>query len=139
MDELDRDGTFAYRGGDALGRPVSHVACGEDAGEAGLQQHRRTLERPAGGVRPGAVEVSPGEHETMIVPLDALAGPPGVWLGSDHHEQRRGRRDIDRMAVAVAQSQGFHSEPGYIGLDTYDVRRQRVVSHVSVYRIPTVS
>ena len=30
---------------------------------------------------------------------------------------------------AGAAGQVFSSEPGYIGLDTYDVQRQRIVSH----------
>ena len=47
--ELDADGPLADGGGDALHVAAARIADGEDAGKAGLEQMRRTRERPARG------------------------------------------------------------------------------------------
>ena len=52
MDELDRHRALADGRGDALDRAGAHVAGGEHAGPAGLQQERLPLGRPVRRTRP---------------------------------------------------------------------------------------
>jgi hypothetical protein len=80
VDELDGGGAFADGRGDAFDRAVADVAGGEDAGQAGLQQQRWSVQGPALGWPAVAEQVAAGEQETPLVPVDGAGQPAGVGL-----------------------------------------------------------
>ena len=89
MDELDGHRAFADRGGAALGRSGPHVAGGEDAGDAGLEQVL--------GVRRGA-----GEDEAVGVARDGVVEPFSARAGAEEEEQER-----ERELLAACQGDGL--------------------------------
>src|SRR5919112_1052851 len=92
VDQLDGVGSRSYRRGDPLYRAVPHVACGEDAGYAGLKVQGETFEGPALGRASVSQEVLTGDDEAPVVAQDLLGQPLRVGLGADEDEQG-GRRD----------------------------------------------
>jgi len=81
---------LAHGGGDAAGSALAHVAGGEDAGDARLQQERVARQLPA--LRPLAVDdqVRPGQDEADAVALHDAGHALAVGHGAD--EQEEGRR-----------------------------------------------
>jgi hypothetical protein len=86
MDELDDGRALSHRGRDALHGRVTDVAGGEDAWDAGLEQHRGTFERPAARSSAVGVQVVPGEDESSLVTLYGAVQPLRARFGADHHE-----------------------------------------------------
>src|SRR5215831_13558722 len=90
-DETDGNGALADGRGDPLDRAGSHVAGREYPGQAGLQQ----VGVP-GQLVPGAApasllaQIRAGDGEAVTVQLDRLGEPPGVRLGADENQKRRG-------------------------------------------------
>ena len=81
--KLDRHGALADRAGDALDRSMAHVAGGEDARQARLEQERVAVEVPAQLRRP---DVGPGQDEAAVVAGDHPLQPRGARLLADEHE-----------------------------------------------------
>ena len=105
VQELDRDRTVADRRRDPLDRAVAHVARGEDAGQARLEQEGIAVEGPrAGG------QVGPGEDEALLVALDRGRQPLGVRVRADHEEERVGGDGLVAAVAAGAENQLL--EPG---------------------------
>src|SRR5215813_5382048 len=94
VDMADRYRALAYRGSYPFHRPAADVADGEDPGQAGLQEHGGTLERPAVRRVPTRHEVGPGDHEPPPVAPDLVRQPLGAGLGSDQDEYSRGRNGL---------------------------------------------
>jgi hypothetical protein len=63
MDKADGDRTLADSCGDAFDRPVPDVACREDPGQAGFQEHWQGLAWPLLSRPPALEKVSAGNHE----------------------------------------------------------------------------
>src|SRR5215210_932056 len=86
-------GALAHRRSHPLDRPTSNVPGREHAGNASLQKHRLTLQRPSFGRRSVSQEIATGDYVAPIVAHDLLRKPPGVRTGPYEHEQgRRGER-----------------------------------------------
>ena len=81
--EGDRHAALADRRGDALDRAEAHVAAGEDAGHARLQQVGIAVVRPA----PALGDVGAGQHVAARVARDLRRQPAGVGVGADEDEQ----------------------------------------------------
>ena len=75
MHEADGHGALADRAGDALHRVVAHVAGGEEAGQARLEQERL---RDPGSSRATASTCGTGEDEAALVAGDDAVEPGGV-------------------------------------------------------------
>ena len=73
MDERDRDGALADRGGDALDVAAANVADGEDAGQAGFEQIRR---RAAAARRRAARSSGERSGPVLMNPLASSATQP---------------------------------------------------------------
>src|SRR3954452_14332027 len=83
MHEGDRHAPFADRRGDTFHGAEANVAAGEDPGDAGLQQIRVTVARPA-PVRP---DLGARQDVTALVERDLGWQPPGLRVGADEYEQ----------------------------------------------------
>ena len=109
MHELDGGGAFAHGRGDPLDGPVPDVPGGEHAGDAGLEQQRRPLQRPAGRQLARPVQVPAGADESLVVSLDGAGEPGGAGLGTDHHEQRGGGHGLGGAADPLPQCQALQA------------------------------
>ena len=83
MHEGDRHAALADGGGDALDRAEPHVAAGEDAGHARLEQVRVAVERPA----PAGAHVRAGEHVAVVVERDLGREPRRLRVRADEDVQ----------------------------------------------------
>src|SRR4029453_1007775 len=95
------------RGGDSFHGAESHVAAGEDARNAGLEEVRVAVELPASG----AAHVGAGEHVAPLVECDLGWEPRGFGVRADEDEQTTrlepgrvaggGVVDVDRLERGV--------------------------------------
>ena len=83
-----------------------HVAHGEDARRAGLQE-----ERLIGAERNQVLtlDVSPGEQEAVLVHGDVPAQPVGAGRGADEHEQRLGVQLLPPAGSAIVDHDALQS------------------------------
>ena len=72
--------TFADGGRNTLCRAGSHVADGENAGSAGLEQKRAALHRRRR-------EVATGHHKPLVICFDAALEPNRIRIGADEKEE----------------------------------------------------
>src|SRR5262245_25045606 len=118
MNELDGDGAFPDRSGDALDRSVSDVSDRENAGHAGFEGERRAFERPL-----GRSEVVAGAEESVLVPSHLLGEKLRLRTGSDEYEERirRDSRPFARDALAQLEfpEVAFASAPDDLGSDAH--------------------
>jgi len=104
MNQLHGGGSFAHSGGDPLHRPVAHVTGDEDTWDAGFEQERIAVERPARRPVPIAAQsgqVRPGQNKTMTVSLDDAGEPLRVRLRADEDKERMGAHRQSQMCVFV--------------------------------------
>ena len=92
--------SFADRRRDPLHRGEPHVARGEDAGSARLEQERRPRQRPPPGLGLGDRDLGAGEDEPACVAGDGVAEPLGARRRADEREQPFGRFHLLSMPVA---------------------------------------
>src|SRR5215218_9541151 len=82
-------GALAHRRSHPLDRPTSNVTGRKHAGNAGLQEHRRTLQSPSCGRHSVSQEIVSGDDVAPLVAHDLLRKPPGVRTSPYEHEQGR--------------------------------------------------
>src|SRR6478735_7000372 len=83
VDERYGHAALTHGGCDALDRAVAHVATGEDARDAGLEQVRVAADGGTGLDR----HVWSGLHVAMAVEHDLGRQPGGLGIGADEDEQ----------------------------------------------------
>ena len=98
VDEGDRHAAFADGRGHALDRAEPHVAAGEYARHAGLQQEGIALELPP----PGLDHVVAGQHVAPRVAGDLGGQPIGFRVGADEDEEASAATSPHLLAHAVA-------------------------------------
>src|SRR5215217_8565999 len=82
---------LAHRRSHPLDRPTSNVPGRKYAGNAGLQEHRLTLQSPSCGRQSVSQEIATGDDVAPLVAHDLLRKPLSVRTGPDEHEQGRCR------------------------------------------------
>src|SRR6476469_4745192 len=117
MDEGDGHASFADRRCHALHGAETHVARGEDARHAGLEEIRITVVGPAAACG----DIGARQYEAALVECDLGRQPGRVRIGADEDEQptaraaelRAGRTipDVDRLELDVAvHARNFRAE-----------------------------
>src|SRR5438045_3548247 len=110
MNELHRDGAFAYTGCDALHRAMAHVTDGEDAGHAGLEQKRIAIQGPALGQLAIVDEIGTGEDETKLIALHDSGEPVGAGKRADKDEERVCRYTLGLAAIRAEHGDLFKAD-----------------------------
>ena len=82
MYECNRHAALAHRGGDSFHRAEPHVPAREDARDAGLEEIRVALMRPA--IR--CTHVGPGEDEAALIELDLGWEPARLGVRPDEEK-----------------------------------------------------
>lgn len=108
VDEGDGGGALPSGGRDPLDRPGTDVPGGEDPGQAGLQEHRRAGQPPAGrGL--GREQVRARAHVPPVVEGDRARQPGRPRFRADEHEQRGGGQVSGRAAVPLPHGHRLQS------------------------------
>jgi len=100
VDQPDHDRAIARRRRNSLDRSMPDVADREHGGQAGLQEKRTTIKRPAGGS-----EINARHHKPPAVTLNVCGQPVRARLGADQREQRLGGNGFLAARTAILQGQ----------------------------------
>src|SRR5688572_15990955 len=88
INQSDRHGAFADRGGHAFGRASADVADREDTGPTGLQHQRGTRYMTPHVLGTELVGIGASEHEPVRIEGDRVGEPRRMRSGADEDEER---------------------------------------------------
>src|SRR5215217_5185092 len=94
-------GALTHRRSHPLHRPTSNVPGRKHTGNAGLQEHRRTLQRPSFGRRSVSQEIVTGDDVAPLVAHDLLWKPLGMRTSPYEHEQGRCGNRLRKFRGAI--------------------------------------
>src|SRR5260221_10929952 len=107
MDELNGHCPLADAGGDTLDGAVAHISGGEDTGDAGLQEERFALKRPALWRLSFVHQVGAGENVAFLVAFHYALQPTCTWLRANEDEQRGRRERLFLMRFVIDDCDAF--------------------------------
>src|SRR2546426_7895191 len=107
MDEVNGHCPFADAGGDTLEGPVPHISGGEDTGDAGFQEERFALKRPALRRLSLAHQVSAAENEALLVALHHALEPTCMRLRANEDEQCACRERLFLVRFVIGDRDAF--------------------------------
>src|SRR5690348_2298354 len=99
VDEGDRHAALADRRCDPLHRAQAHIAAGEDAGRARLEEVRIAGLRPS----PHLLQIIACEHISPRVARDLSGQPPRLGIGADENENAAAIVPAELACLAVAE------------------------------------
>src|SRR5437879_2528741 len=107
MDELNGHCPLADTGGDTLDGAVPHISGGEYTGDAGFQEERIAVKRPALWRLSLVHQVGTAENEALLVALHYTLQPICMRLRANEDEQRGCRERLFLMRFVIDDRDAF--------------------------------